>query len=296
MGLATEAAISSLWYATRLYLLFGHDRALPELEGALAFARARGLAGAVHQILTSVMYAYIDIGDLDRAAGLAVDLQSQASASGEPSLAAMCTTALLRVQVLRGNLDALPALVDGLDLASADEIGEWPTCMTILATAEWALGRGEAVAVRLNALADMDPAFRDQDYRTSMAEAVQVAVEAGLMPVVERLLEGVVPRYPAERIAARFVEGCVAEAMGNVDVASGAFNDAAIGYADLVNRPAEGMAWLGVARVESSRGQSGAAAAALQRARGCFELLSAAPWLARCSELEARLAPTGTGT
>ena len=282
---ASEAATAAAWYASYLFQFHGQERARAEIERALAHALARRLTSAVNSLQIGLVWITIDVGDLDRAVSIANEVLARAGTSGEPWVVAMCTAGLLNVHTLRGDLDEVARLVDEFDPLTPQEMGEYPFFMTILAGAQLALGRRERAATTLATLAIVDREFRDENYVYALADGVRLALEASVPSTADQLLEGATARFPSDHHPLRYAEGCLAEARGDLDVASAAFRDAAVGYGKLVMRPAEAIAWLGVARVAAARGDGAGGHEALGRARGGFELLRATPWLARCDAL-----------
>ena len=297
-GLASDAAVGSVWYASNLFMLYGHARVLPILEETLAYAQARGIRSASNQAISALTWALFDVGELDRAVEVATRHLPAVVESREWIQVEMYTIVLAAVATLRGDLDELARLVDGLKPGEVtlEELGEWPMYMTLLAAAQAALGRPADALETLDSIASTDRAMGGANYVISLGLAVRVALELDAMELADRLLEGVAANFPAQRYSLRLAEALLAEARGRSDLALPAFEEAAVGYGAFQVRPEEGVAWLGVARTRLAVGGREAAADAVANARAAFEIMRAPPWLARCDALARLLGSVGASS
>ncbi len=283
-GQGREVGILHNNLAIQLWGCQGPQAAIAELEAAISYATARGLAEVAQTASATLLGPLVDTGRSDDALRLAASLA--------PLLAEDRSTLLevhgveARIHVQRG--DAATASINLTSMAktlredgNSDSIVQ---ALSTLAVVHAALGDHERAAAAIGEFVTTEDIDGTEYYAINLPAMVRTAITVGRTDLAGALLAGYQPRYP-------YADHALAASVPAVAAAAGEFDAAIEGYADAVIRwerfgvvTEHAYALLGHGRCLLAAGRPGEATPILHQARAAFGA-RAAPSVLEIDEL-----------
>ncbi len=293
LGLEVSARRRLAFTSPRLIaglLLMWTGRVREAADTLVALRAERTERGVESEIPTSSLYlawAYLWLGETDRAAEVADADAAAVALLGDPGLTALALSAGALVSAQRGDLEATRTQANGA-LARFAGLQWW----TGTVFPRWALGFAElsagdpaAAHAALEPLTQMLPAtgLADPIGLVFVPDEVEALIALGELARAQPLIEllrrlGMAHDRPWAIAAAARGRGILATAHGDLDEAVAAFDEALAAH-DRVEMPFErGRTLLAVGRALRRRKQWSAARDALREALGLFTRTGAALW------------------
>ena len=269
--------------AIQLWGCQGPQAAIAELEAAISYATARGLAEVAQTASATLLGPLVDTGRSDDALRLAA---SSAPCSPGPQHAARGARsggADPRAARRRGDrLDQPTSMAKTLrEDGNSDSIVQ---ALSTLAVVHAALGDHERAAAAIGEFVTTEDIDGTEYYAINLPAMVRTAITVGRTDLAGALLAGYQPRYP-------YADHALAASVPAVAAAAGEFDAAIEGYADAVIRwersgvvTEHAYAFLGHGRCLLAAGRPGEATPILHQARAAFGA-RAAPSVLEIDEL-----------
>jgi DNA-binding CsgD family transcriptional regulator len=252
-----------------------------------AEGRERGVESDIPTSSLYLAWAYLWLGQTDRAAEIAAADTAAVALLGDPGITALALSAAALVSAQQGDVDATRAQVRTA-LARFAELQWW----TATVFPRWALGFGElsagdpaAAHAALEPLTEMLPSLglADPIGLVFLPDEIEALVALGELERAQPLIEllrrlGVTHDRPWAIAAAARGQGILAAARGDLDAATAALQQALAAH-DRVEMPFErGRTLLALGRTLRRRKQWSAAREALREALALFAQTGAALW------------------
>ena len=252
-----------------------------------AEGRERGVESDIPTSSLYLAWAYLWLGQTDRAAEIAAADTAAVALLGDPGITALALSAAALVSAQQGDVDATRAQVRTA-LARFAEL-EWRTATVF---PRWALGFGElsagdpaAAHAALEPLTEMLPSMglADPIGLVFLPDEIEALVALGELERAQPLIEllrrlGLTHDRPWAIAAAARGQGILAAARGDLDAATAALQEALAAH-DRVEMPFErGRTLLALGRTLRRRKQWSAAREALREALALFAQTGAALW------------------
>ena len=226
------------------------------------------------------------MGELDEALEVAADLAARIEDEDVFDLSAARMTQA-RILALRGQAEQVADSFEWIE-STCRSLGKPQDVVPGLASTALAragLGQGGAAA-RLLAEVEATPHARMTVlYPVFLPAMVRTALAIGETSLAERLVSGLQPRYLYAEHALVAANAALAEARGDLQAAVDAYAESADRWERFGVVPEQAFASLGQGRCLLRLSRPAEASPALQRARGTFERLGAAPALAEIDAL-----------
>jgi DNA-binding CsgD family transcriptional regulator len=271
-----------------LLLWTGRGReAVDTLEALRAERRERGVESDIPTSALYLAWAYLWLGETDRAAEVASSDSAAAALLGDPGLSALVLSASALVNAQRGDIEAARQQAN-LALARLGELQWW----TGTVFPRWALGFGElsagdpaAAHAALEPLTEMLPSLglADPIGLVFLPDEIEALVALGELARAQPLIEllrrlGIAHDRPWAIAAAARGRGILAAAQGDLEEAVAAFEEALAAH-DRVEMPFErGRTLLALGRALRRRKQWSAARERLREALALFVQTGAPLW------------------
>jgi DNA-binding CsgD family transcriptional regulator len=271
-----------------LLLWTGRGReAVDTLESLRAERRERGVESDVPTSALYLAWAYLWLGETDRAAEVAASDTAAAALLGDPGLNALALSASALVSAQRGDVEATRRQANSA-LARFAELGWW----TATVFPRWALGFGElsagdpaAAHAALGPLTEMLPSMglADPIGLVFLPDEIEALIALGELARAQPLIEllrrlGMVHDRPWAIAAAARGHGILAAARGDLEEAIAALEEALAAH-DRVEMPFErGRTLLALGRTLRRRKQWSAARERLREAVNIFVRTGAPRW------------------
>ncbi len=268
-----------------LWVFEGPSACLVVMREMVAFARGRGLVGAVDGGLGSILDALVDMGEFDEALRVAADLETRPVDAVVALLGAHAARA--EIAAVRGRGGDQVASLDWL-IAHARGGGALDWLIVGLASAALVyVSLGDAAnAVALVSEIEATPAARENfNFAAFLPGMVRTALAAGEPALATRLVAGLEARHPYGAHAIATANAALGEARGDGAGAAAAYADAADRWERFGVVPEQAFALLGQGRCLVGLRRPAEALTVLHEARDLFERLSAAPALAEIDAL-----------
>jgi DNA-binding CsgD family transcriptional regulator len=271
-------------------LLMWTGRVREAADTLVALRAARRERGVESDIPTTSMYlvwAYLWLGETDRATEIASSDTAAVALLGDPALTALVLTAAALVSAQRGELEATREQATAA-LAQFAELEWW----TATVFPRWALGFGElsagdpaAAHAALAPLTEMLPSLglADPIGLVFLPDEIEALVALGELARAQPLIEllrrlGTAHDRPWAIAAAARGRGILAAARGDLEEAIGALEEALAAH-DRIEMPFErGRTLLALGRALRRRKQWSAAREALREALALFDQTGAPRW------------------
>jgi DNA-binding CsgD family transcriptional regulator len=271
-------------------LMMWTGRAREAVDTFLALRAERRERGVESDIPTSALYlvwAYLWLGETDRAAEIAASDTAAAALLGDPGLSALALSAAALVSAQRGDVEAMREQANAA-LALFTELEWW----TATVFPRWALGFGElsagdpaAAHAALGPLTEMLPSMglADPSGLVFLPDEIEALVALGELARAQPLIEllrrlGMIHDRPWAIAAAARGRGILAAARGDLPEATAALEEALAAH-DRVDMPFErGRTLLALGRALRRRKQWSAAREALREALALFRQTGAPLW------------------
>jgi DNA-binding CsgD family transcriptional regulator len=271
-------------------LLMWTGRVREAADTLVALRAARRERGVESDIPTTSLYlvwAYLWLGETDRAAEIASSDTAAVALLGDPALTALVLTAAALVSAQRGELEATREQATAA-LAQFAELEWW----TATVFPRWALGFGElsagdpaAAHAALEPLTEMLPSLglADPIGLVFLPDEIEALVALGELARAQPLIEllrrlGTAHDRPWAIAAAARGRGILAAARGDLEEAIGALEEALAAH-DRIEMPFErGRTLLALGRALRRRKQWSAAREALREALALFDQTGAPRW------------------
>jgi class 3 adenylate cyclase/tetratricopeptide (TPR) repeat protein len=262
-----------------LWVAEGPATAVEMVTDGIDFAERRGLAEAVTWLQTTSLGPLADLGRWDELLGLAERVIARDRADGGRYVGVWAQVHKAYVLGCRGQLAAARALV-GEFLPAARKIDDLQVLVPALATAALigqADGEPQATTRLVAELRAATAHGGGHWYRAQhLADLARLCVAAGEPALAEELVSETRAVPARHRLTALSARAALAEARGDLDAATGRYEQAASGWAAYGHVLEHGQALLGAARC-LLRADRADAPAKLRAARGIFTGLGAHP-------------------
>ncbi len=265
----------------------GPTSSLAVARAGMGVARARGLVGLVDTFAATTALMLLASGAFDDALeiveGLEADLTTDANwlvLAEVRSYRAWILTARGKADAVVGSLDWIVTTVRGAQVPEYMVFGLGAPGET-----RASLGQEATAAALLTEIAEEPRTRRQVTYPALLPSLVRTAVTIGDEALGKLLCDGVDRRFAYADLALTAAQGVFEEAHGELATASATYGDAAERWERFGVVPEQGFALLGRGRCLVGHGRPTEAAPVLQRARGIFERLGAAPALAETDTL-----------
>jgi class 3 adenylate cyclase/tetratricopeptide (TPR) repeat protein len=285
MGLGREAARMRGLQAEVLWATEGPARALNLSRNGIELAERRGSTDLAMALRAETLRPLFDLGDWDVLLQVAGQVLHWAQPEGERYFTLLAQSQRARVLVCRGEVTSAATLTDDF-LQVAREVGDLQVLVTALAVAAFVKRARDDLGAAIGLIEELERVTRDRSgsYRAQYAcELVRTCVAGGAMDLAEGLIqdliqgvEASVKRHVLSLLTSRAI---LEEALGNLERASKAFQEAALGWREFGFLLEEGQARLGSGRtlVQLRRPEG---SDSLRAARAIFLRLQAMPLLA----------------
>jgi class 3 adenylate cyclase/tetratricopeptide (TPR) repeat protein len=283
-GQGREVAMLHNNLGAMLGLFEGPAASLEVQRAGIAFAQVRGLAEMVNFMVANTVEALVDSGELDVALEIAAALAEGLENEDVMSLVLVRATQA-RILALRGQAAQVAASLDWLESTArgAGLLDYTVGSLGSSALARAGLGQEDRAAALLS---EIEATPHDGvAYQINLPAMARTALGLGDRELAERLVEDVEPRSPYTKHALVTANAALAEARGDLQVASDAYADAADRWERLGVVTEHGFALLGRGRCLVGLARPTEAAHPLREAREIFERLGAAPALAETDAL-----------
>jgi hypothetical protein len=265
----------------------GPTAALDVLGPGVAYANARGLAGAAAFMTASGLAPMIDTGRLDDARDVAASLANSLSTLGDALVLIEVAATETRLSVMRGQVALVADRLDWLEVTSRETGDPQEIVMGLgsVALARSALGQPGAASALLTEV-DATPGARENaNYPHLLPAMVRTALAVDGPALAERLVSGVQPGHPYTGNALTASNAALAEARGELAAAADAYDEGARRWEQFGVVPERAFALLGQGRCCVMLARPTEALPVLQKARTILEQLGAKPALAEADGL-----------
>jgi len=271
-------------------LLMWTGRGREAVDTLLALRAERRERGVENDVPTSALYlvwAYLWLGETDRAAEIASSDTAAVALLGDPGLSALALSAAALVSAQRGDIEATREQANTA-LAQFGQLEWW----TATVFPRWALGFGElsagdpaAAHAALGPLTEMLPSMglADPSGLVFLPDEIEALVALGELAHAQPLIEllrrlGLIHDRPWAIAAAARGRGILAAARGDLEEAIASLEEALAAH-DRVDMPFErGRTLLALGRALRRRKQWSAAREALREALALFDRSGAPLW------------------
>jgi tetratricopeptide (TPR) repeat protein len=278
-GEGRDAAVLHNNLAVALSPIEGPARVLAACEEGIAFAERRGIQEFALAIAAASLDPMVEVGEWDRALGLAGTIAAQAEESGDVADLIQARWVQARILAGRGDAESAAPLADWL-LATARESGSPEDIVpTFAAVSRTYLGVGRP-GEALDLLVEIDrmPHVRDgPTYPAYVCELMRSAVAVGDPALAARLADGFRPVFALHEHALRAAGAILLEAGGDHAAAFGRYEEAAERWDRFRMVPERAHALLGMARCSLAAGRAEPGSRAAREAREIFARLGATP-------------------
>jgi tetratricopeptide (TPR) repeat protein len=283
-GSAAAALINNLGVAS--WVLEGPQAALEVLDGAIAFARPRGLAWWVAQATSSKLIPLFDSGQFDEALTLTI-AQVEQLAGDEIWIRTWFLAMEVKIRAVRGQAATVAETLDWLETTVRESGSSQHIVFGLgsVALARAALGQNDRAAALLAEIEAYPDARRSENYAVLLPAMVRTALTMANAELAERVVAGFKARTPIDQHALTSANAALHEAHGDHRAASEQYADAAQRWRTFGVVPEQAFALLGHGRCLVALGQMTEAAQPLRLVRDIFQELKAAPALAETDAL-----------
>jgi hypothetical protein len=244
-------------------------------------AERRGSTDLAMALRAETLRPLFDLGDWDVVLQVAGQVLQWAGPEEERYFTLLAQFQRARVLAYRGDVTSAAALTDGF-LQVAREVGDLQVLVTALAVAAFVKRARDDLGGAIGLVEELERVTRDRSssYRAQYAcELVRTCVAGGAMDLAEGLVQGVeasVQRHVLSLLTSRAI---LEEALENLEEASKAFQEAALGWQAFGFLLEEGQARLGGGRtlVQLRRPEG---SDSLRAAKAIFLRLQAMPLVA----------------
>jgi tetratricopeptide (TPR) repeat protein len=279
LGAGHDTAIVYNNLVEPLWLAEGPATALGTVNDGIGFSERRGLVEAITWLQTTSLGPLADLGRWDELLGLAEEVIARDRANGGRYVGVWAQVNKAYVLGCRGQLADARALVDEF-LPAARKINDLQVLVPALATAALvgqAAGEPRTVTGLVTELRTATDRGGGHWYRAQhLADLARLCVAAGETALAAELVEETRAGPARHQLAALSAHAVLAEASGDLDGATGRYEQAASGWAAYGHVLEQGQALLGAARC-LLRLDRPDAPAKLRAARDIFTGLGAHP-------------------
>jgi tetratricopeptide (TPR) repeat protein len=286
LGLALEAAQSRTYLGEATWQLEGPARGIAFHERAAEECLQRGLSSEAMWARGESVWMLYDLGEWDRLLVRADEIVAWDREHASGYLQAIVRPYGVRVLLHRGRTaDVGPDEVEEF-LRLARQFKDLQTLAPALATGVMAAAEGGEADRAAELVEEFHAATRGRSglYREAhLPDLVEACLRVDHPSLAQRLLEGAEGISPRQRHCVASARALLAAASGEHEQALELFARASEGWEDFGAPFERARADLGAGLALRALGRDGEAAERLGAARGTFEHLRAAPWVARAS-------------
>jgi class 3 adenylate cyclase/tetratricopeptide (TPR) repeat protein len=275
----------------------GPAACLEEVREGIAYAKARGLTEVLEGLVANTLGPLMLAGEFDQVLDAVAQLAPNLEATGNVGDLADIRGCLVQILAVRGERTRIGDLLDWLEPAVrlTGDPQQISGVLVVCAFARAELGQSEVAAGLLAEIESWAGARDNPNYLEMLPLMVRTAHAVGRPELAERLVAGIVPRYPMGEHAVVAATAALSEARGSIASAADAYADAAARWERFGLVPEEAFALLGEGRCLLALDRPAEAAPPLRRARELFGRLGAAPALLETEALLQRSTPRAAG-